>query len=107
MRRDGKLLHVDRVGHLSVSSFFNTDETEEEYNASEPVNDFKRWLDPFCSIYWAYRQLHPRGSNRRNRRRRSLPDMLAPSFPGPPSIRMVAFLPTMSSIIALLSFSKV
>ena len=35
LRRDGKLLHVDRAGHPSVSSFFNTDETKEEYNASE------------------------------------------------------------------------
>jgi len=26
-RRDGKLLHVDRAGHPSVSSFFNTDDT--------------------------------------------------------------------------------
>jgi hypothetical protein len=39
LRRDGKLLHVDRAGHPSVSSFFNTDDTKEEYNASEPVND--------------------------------------------------------------------
>ena len=39
LRRDGKLIHVDRAGHPSVSSFFNTDETKEEYNASEPVND--------------------------------------------------------------------
>jgi hypothetical protein len=42
VRRDGKLLHVDRAGHPSVSSFFNTDETKEEYNASEPVNDRRR-----------------------------------------------------------------
>jgi hypothetical protein len=39
LHRDGKLLHVDRAGHPSVSSFFNTDDTKEEYNASEPVND--------------------------------------------------------------------
>ena len=30
LRRDGELLHVDRAGHPSVSSFFNTDETKEE-----------------------------------------------------------------------------
>ena len=50
MRRDGKLLHVDRAGHPRVSSFFNTDETKEEYNASEPVNDRKRWLDQFVHL---------------------------------------------------------
>jgi hypothetical protein len=50
VRRDGKLLHVDRAGHPSVSSFFNTDETKEEYNASEPINDYKRWLDQFVHL---------------------------------------------------------
>jgi Domain of unknown function (DUF4331) len=50
VRRDGKLLHVDRAGHPSVSSFFNTDETKEEYNASEPVNDYKRWLELFVHL---------------------------------------------------------
>lgn len=50
VRRDGKLLHVDRAGHPSVSSFFNTDETKEEYNASEPINDRKRWLAQFVHL---------------------------------------------------------
>jgi hypothetical protein len=50
VRRDGTLLHVDRAGHPSVSSFFNTDETKEEYNASEPVNDYKRWLELFVHL---------------------------------------------------------
>jgi len=50
LRRDGKLLHVDRAGHPSVSSFFNTDETKEEYNASEPVSDRARWLDMFVHL---------------------------------------------------------
>src|SRR6266540_1026317 len=49
-RQDGKLLHVDRAGHPSVSSFFNTDDTKLEYNASEPVNDRKRWLDQFVHL---------------------------------------------------------
>src|SRR5215510_7733324 len=30
--KDGKLNHVDRAGHPSVSSFFNTDDTKLEYN---------------------------------------------------------------------------
>jgi hypothetical protein len=50
LRRDGQLSHVDRAGHPSVSSFFNTDETKEEYNASEPVNDRKRWTDQFVHL---------------------------------------------------------
>jgi hypothetical protein len=50
LRRDGRLLHVDRAGHPSVSSFFNTDETKEEYNASEPVHDRDRWTDQFVHL---------------------------------------------------------
>jgi hypothetical protein len=50
LRRNGELLHVDRAGHPSVSSFFNTDDTKEEYNASEPVNDRGRWLDQFVHL---------------------------------------------------------
>jgi hypothetical protein len=50
LRRDGELLHVDRAGHPSVSSFFNTDDTKLEYNASEPVNDRDRWLDQFVHL---------------------------------------------------------
>jgi len=50
VRRDGQILHVDRAGHPSVSSFFNTDETKEEYNASEPVHDCERWTDQFVHL---------------------------------------------------------
>lgn len=50
LRRDGRLLHVDRAGHPSVSSFFNADETKEEYNASEPVHDRQRWTDQFVHV---------------------------------------------------------
>jgi uncharacterized protein DUF4331 len=50
VRRDGGLVHADRAGHPSVSSFFNTDDTKEEYNASEPVNDRERWTDVFVHL---------------------------------------------------------
>jgi len=50
VRKDGQLVHADRAGHPSVSSFFNTDETKEEYNASEPVNDRERWTDQFVHL---------------------------------------------------------
>lgn len=50
VRRDGELIHVDRAGHPSVSSFFNTDETKEEYNASEPVHDRQRWIGQFIHL---------------------------------------------------------
>ncbi|MFB8351158.1 DUF4331 family protein [Streptomyces niveus] len=50
VRRDGELVHADRAGHPSVSSFFNTDDTKEEYNAGEPVNDRERWTDQFVHL---------------------------------------------------------
>ena len=50
LRRDGALLHVDRAGHPSVSSFFNTDDTKEEYNAGEPVSDRERWIGQFIHL---------------------------------------------------------
>ena len=50
VRRDGRLVHADRAGHPSVSSFFNTDETKEEYNASEPASDRERWTDQFVHL---------------------------------------------------------
>ena len=48
--QNGALNHVDRAGHPSVSSFFNTDDTKLEYNASEPVNDRSRWLEQFVHL---------------------------------------------------------
>lgn len=50
LRRDGQLVHVDRAGHPSVSSFFNTDDTKEAYNAGEPVDDRRRWLAQFVHL---------------------------------------------------------
>jgi len=50
VRRDGVLVHADRAGHPSVSSFFNTDETKEEYNASEPIHDRERWIGMFIHL---------------------------------------------------------
>ncbi len=50
LRRDGGLIHVDRAGHPSVSSFFNTDETKEEYNAGEPMLDRQRWIGMFIHL---------------------------------------------------------
>ncbi|MUL67418.1 hypothetical protein BOO86_23290 [Mycobacterium sp. CBMA 234] len=50
VRREGQLLHVDRAGHPSVSSFFNTDDTKEEYNASLPIHDRDRWMPMFVHL---------------------------------------------------------
>ncbi len=50
VRVDGELLHVDRAGHPSVSSFFNTDDTKLEYNASVPIHDRERWMGQFIHL---------------------------------------------------------
>ncbi|WP_099024111.1 DUF4331 family protein [Mycolicibacterium palauense] len=48
--RDGVYEHVDRAGHPSVSSFFNTDETKAEYNAGHPIHDRERWMGMFVHL---------------------------------------------------------
>ncbi len=50
VRVDGELQHVDRAGHPSVSSFFNTDDTKLEYNASVPIHDRERWMAQFIHL---------------------------------------------------------
>ena len=84
LRRDGELVHVDRAGHPSVSSFFNTDDTKEEYNASEPV-ERPGTVDRTCSsICWATpAATRGRRPSRRSTTEGTLPDMLTfdPSKP--------------------------
>ena len=77
LRGDGGLEHVDRAGHPSVSSFFNTDDTKLEYNASEPANDRERWIGQFIHLLG-----HTGGYTREQAiaaidREGTLPDMLA------------------------------
>jgi hypothetical protein len=46
IRRDGKLVPVDRSGHPTFANFFFTDEVKPEFNRSEPAHDLERFLDP-------------------------------------------------------------
>jgi hypothetical protein len=50
VRRNGRLEHVDRAGHPTIASFFNTDETKEEYNRTEPAQDRERFLHQAIEI---------------------------------------------------------
>lgn len=50
VRRDGKLLHVDRDGNPTVASFFNTDAEKPAYNAAEPIDDRKLFLEQFIHV---------------------------------------------------------
>jgi hypothetical protein len=83
VRRNGRLVHADRAGHPSVSSFFNTDDTKEEYNASEPVNDRNRWLDMFVHLMGHTGNYTREEAIAAIERDRILPDMLCfdPSKP--------------------------
>jgi hypothetical protein len=76
VRRDGKLVHVDRAGHPSVSSFFNKDSTKEEYNAGEPVHDRERWTDQFVHLMEHIGNYTPEEAIAAMDAERLLPDML-------------------------------
>jgi hypothetical protein len=39
-----------RLGEVPFAADVNTDDTKEEYNASEPINDRKRWLEQFIHL---------------------------------------------------------
>jgi Domain of unknown function (DUF4331) len=76
VRQNGTLIHADRAGHPSVSSFFNTDDTKLEYNASEPVNDRKRWLDQFVHLMGHTGNYSPEEAVAAIDKERTLPDVL-------------------------------
>jgi Domain of unknown function (DUF4331) len=50
VRSNGKLDHMDRAGHPIIASFFNTDETKEEYNRTEPARDRELFLHQAIEI---------------------------------------------------------
>ena len=47
---NGTLDHVDRAGHPTIASFFNTDETKEQYNRTEPARDRELFLHQAIEI---------------------------------------------------------
>ena len=70
-------------GPPSVSSFFNTDDTKLEYNASEPINDRTRWLDQFVHLMGHTGNYTREEAIAAIDKERTLPDMLSfdPSKP--------------------------
>jgi hypothetical protein len=50
VRNNGTLDHVDRAGHPTVASFFNTDESKEQYNRTEPAKDRELFLHQAVEI---------------------------------------------------------
>src|SRR5262245_10798925 len=67
VRRDGKLLHVDRAGHPSVSSFFQHRRHQGRIQRERARQRPQAMARPVRASDGAYRQLHARGSDRRDR----------------------------------------
>ena len=42
--------HLDRAGHPLIASFYNTDETKEEYNRTEPAQDRELFMHQAVEI---------------------------------------------------------
>ena len=67
-----------------MSSFFNTDDAIVEYNASEPANDWNRWLDQFVHLMGIPAATRGQGHRRPRRRRTARHADLDPINPGVP-----------------------
>ncbi len=50
LHSNGTFAHVDRAGHPTIASFFNTDETKEQYNRTEPAHDRELFLHQAIEI---------------------------------------------------------
>ena len=50
VRSNGSFDHVDRAGHPTIASFFNTDETKEQFNRTEPAKDRELFLHQAIEI---------------------------------------------------------
>jgi hypothetical protein len=77
VRQDGKLLATDRAGHPVVGSFFNEDETKEEYNAAEPAQDRERFMEQFVHVLGHTGDYSPEEARAAIDRDGLLPDMLS------------------------------
>ena len=77
VRRDGKLVAVDRAGHPLVSSFFNTDETKEEYNGADPARDRERFMEQFAHVLGHTGDYTPEEARAAIDNEGLLPDMLS------------------------------
>jgi hypothetical protein len=94
VRRDGEQLHVDRAGHPSVSSFFNTDDTKAEHNAGELIRDRERWIGMFIHLMGHTGGTAARKPSRRSNRRARCPTCSPTTRPSPRSTPTAAGSPT-------------
>jgi len=50
LRRDGKLVPMDRVGNPSFNPILNPPEIKDEFNATDPVDDVEKFLEPLSGV---------------------------------------------------------
>jgi hypothetical protein len=50
LRRDGKLVQMDREGNPSFNPILNPDNIKDEFNATDPVDDVKNHLKPLSEV---------------------------------------------------------
>jgi hypothetical protein len=84
VHRDGELRHADRAGHPLVGSFFNEDETKEEYNAAEPARDRERFMEQFVHVLGHTGDYSPEEARAAIDEEALLPDMLSYDPTQPP-----------------------
>ena len=48
LRRDGTLVPMDREGNPSFNPILNADDLKDQFNATEPVDDVKNYLQPLA-----------------------------------------------------------
>jgi hypothetical protein len=92
VRRDGQLVPVDRAGHPTIASFFNTDETKEEYNGAHPAQDRDRFMEQFVHVLGHTGDYSPEEARAAIDAERLLPDMLGfnpTQRPGYPNGRLL------------------
>jgi hypothetical protein len=46
VRRDGELVPMDREGNPSFNPILNANDLKDEFNATDPVDDVRKYLDP-------------------------------------------------------------
>ncbi|MGW7444667.1 DUF4331 family protein [Kitasatospora sp. NPDC054795] len=49
VRKDGRLVSVDRGAHPSLTAYFNEEDVKDAYNAGEPVDDWVTYRDPWTA----------------------------------------------------------
>jgi hypothetical protein len=50
VRRQGRLVQVDRGGHPTINPFINPNEAKDEFNARHPADDVQNYLKPWTAL---------------------------------------------------------